>query len=92
MPNCFALTAIQDGEVANRTSLPMVDDIMRTAFGAEPSATEWYCGWYDTIGLGLAMGHSWDKLRDIFKDSERLLTIIEYLEQHYAVDTWYQVR
>ena len=67
-----------------------VDDELRAAFGAEPNDIEWFCGWYDTIGLGLALGRSLDELRDVFENSSQLLSIIEHMDKCYAVDVWRQ--
>ncbi len=86
MPNCFMLT--RKGE-EQMTPLQQVDDEMRTHFGAPPSATEWYRGWYDTIGFGLAMGNDWDRLRELYEDAK---PVIDWLEANFTVDAWWQGR
>ena len=86
MPSCFQLT--KKGEQAP-ARLQTVDDEMRVAFGADPDPDKWFEQWYNTIGLGLAMGHDWVKLREIFKETA-LVAVVDWLEANYTTDSWYE--
>ena len=87
MPSCFQL--IKKGET-EPSILQDVDTEMWNHFkGGEPKGNDrWYRSWYDIIGLGLAMGKTWNELREMYTDRPRLLEIIEYLEDHYTTDAW----
>ena len=96
MPNCFSLTRKTDGKVAN---LNEVDDELRRYFKEPPDAEHWLWSWYDTIGLALALGRTFD---DIIKECHenieqhpddtkyylRKLEIAKYLSDSYTSDAW----
>ncbi len=85
MPNCFQLTPKGSTEPA---TLPNVDLALRKHFNVDDDGT-WYKGWYATIGLGLACGNSWVKLKEIFPDKA---DVIDYLAEHYTTDAWYETK
>lgn len=87
MPNYFTLT--KKGE-EKYSSFFDIDTEMREAFGEPSSETVWLDGWYDVIGLGLAMGYSWDKMREYLK-GDMTLKILDYLEKNYDANAWSQV-
>jgi len=64
-----------------------IDDKMCAHFGVPPDPKWYYKGWYDTIGFALAMGKSWDWMREHY--SEGLHPVIEYLETRYRAENWY---
>ena len=82
MPSCFALTHKHSGIKAN---LHDVDKELCEYFGVEVSEDKWLGDWYNCIGLGLAIGHDWDKLRGFFPKHK---PIIDFLETNYDVDSW----
>lgn len=86
MPNCFTLTK-KDIPNAKPAQFQHIDDAMREHFGAPANAEEWYMDWYNSVGLGLAMGNSFEKLREIIPD---LTPVIDYLDANYTADSWYQ--
>ena len=96
MPACFTLT--RKGE-STPSSLQHIDDEMRIEFGEEPDEVLWLWGWYDTLGLALAMGRTWEQLREQFAEdpaeSERInmsrrgmLVVIDWLDEHYIPNAW----
>ena len=96
MPNCFTLTRKGESKPAN---LQEIDDEMRQAFCEEPDEVRWLWGWYDTIGFGLAMGRTWEQLREQFAEDpaesertnmfrRRMLAVIYWLETHYVFNAW----
>lgn len=96
MVNCFTLT--RKGE-SKPTSLQAIDDEMRIEFGEEPDPERWLWGWYDTIGLGLALDRDWTQLREQFAEDpaesertnmsrRRKLAVIDWLETHYVSNAW----
>ena len=89
MPNCFTLTKKGEKEPS------LLNDIDKELCELlnEPFSTQYYvAAWYDTIGLCLAIGHSWDKMRETFEGSEKLQKVIDYLEENYTTDAWYEVK
>ena len=96
MPACFTLTRKGESKPA---SLQAIDDEMRIEFGEEPDPERWLWGWYDTIGLGLALGRDWTQLREQFAEDpdesertnmfrRRMLAVIDWLETHYVFNAW----
>lgn len=86
MANFFTLTA--NGETKPAV-FQDIDDRMREALGEPADPKHWLYEWYDTVGLGLAMGYDWEKMRTkIFHDSPELLRVIDWLEENYTPDSW----
>lgn len=86
MANYFML--IPKGTDGKAEDLQDVDDKMRRHFGAEPSATEWYQNWYNTIGFGLSLGRSFPELKEHFKEFSDLVEVTDWLDSHYTVNAW----
>lgn len=84
MPACFNLTPRNGTEPEQ---LSEIDNKMRAHFGAPPDPKKWYENWYNIEGLGIALGHDWDKLREICPDRK---PIIDWLEENYIMNAWYQ--
>lgn len=84
MPNYFAL--YPKDFPRKPAVLQGVDNLMCDHFGVSPSITGWYRDWYNTIGLGLSLGHDWEALRGFFPDK---VDVIDWLEANYTTDTWY---
>jgi hypothetical protein len=87
MPNCFTLTKKSEDK---RAVFQTIDDEMRAHFGEPPDAERWLWGWYDSIGLALACGKTWDEIRKLFEDSPELLKVVDYLEERYVSDCWFE--
>ena len=85
MPRCFALTKKGENEP---TKLQAIDDEMRVAFGAPPDSSQWFRCWYNIIGLGLAVGKSFEQLTELFHDDAELVAVIDYLAEQYVSDCW----
>lgn len=64
-----------------------IDNEMRKAFSQPADTAHWLWGWYDVLGLPLAMGKNWAWLREKVED-ENLLRAIDWLESRYEVDCW----
>jgi len=87
MPNCFQLInretgkadAFQDIDAAICKDMDWPVDEVRYAFG-----------WYDVIGLGLALGQTFEKMRGYYADDPELLAIINWLDARYTADAWYE--
>lgn len=89
MPNCFTLT--KKGEDKHAV-FQDIDDEMRAHFGEPPDSEHWLWYWYDCIGLALACGKTWDEIRELFEDSPELLKVVDYLEERYVPDCWFERR
>lgn len=87
MPNCFTLTKKGEDKPA---VLQDIDDEMRAHFGEPPDNKHWLWCWYDCIGLALSCGETWDEQRESFEDSPKLLEIVNYLEEYYVPDCWFE--
>jgi hypothetical protein len=89
MPNCFSLTRIGEKEPEK---FAKIDEEMCREFGVEPDPVKFYNSWFDVIGLGLACGWDWEKIKEINKDWPEILLIIDWLEKNYVYDSWYESR
>lgn len=89
MPICFQLI---DRATGSPVTLQAVDDSMWLACeGSIPTPNnQWFSHWYNTIGFALACGKTFRDCREYFKDSERLLFVIDFIEKSYKVDAWYE--
>lgn len=85
MPACFALT--KKGET-KPTKLTQIDEELCIVFNAPVDPDKWYQNWYNTIGLGLALGYDWNSLREKLGDDPETKGILDWLEAHYEVDSW----
>ena len=88
MPNCFQLHSKISGEPRNLTE---IDEELCHHFGAEVHPTRWYEGWYECIGLSLALGCSFEQTAETFKDDAALVAIAEYLAKHYTAVAWAEI-
>lgn len=84
MPNCFSLTPKGEKKPA---ILQDVDNKLREAFHQPHDDVNWLWGWYDMIGLALAMGKDWAWIRTNF-EGENILAVANWLEGRYDVDCW----
>lgn len=61
MPVCFQL--LKDGEPQK---FNVVDDAICAHFGVKPDEKRYYYEWYDIIGLRIALGRSFEEIRESF--------------------------
>lgn len=89
MPACFSLTDKSTGKVV---ALAEVDNLMCAHFNEVPHEKNWYMNWYNKFGVEPAVGHSWEKIKEGFnyRDDKKYITIIEWLEANYTVNSWYE--
>jgi hypothetical protein len=92
MPNCFQLI---DKETGKPAILRDVDNRLWEEVGIQKADPEkWYLNWYNTIGLSLACGNNWDRIREIYQESIELCpecgTVIDFLEAHYDSSSWWE--
>ncbi len=94
MPNCFSLTRKSD-PASGPVPFNVIDEEMCAYFGVPCHPTAWYCYWYDTIGFALAMGKSFEWMRDKIKegvesekDKAHSLKIIDWLDENFTPDAW----
>jgi hypothetical protein len=91
MPSCFSLTKRGDTEPS---SLQYIDRVLCQSLDIPYSEDSWACGWYNFIGLSLAIGHSFEYLIDLCWKHEEWngLRIAAYLNEHYVSDSWREFR
>lgn len=104
MPNYFQL--VKKGE-KEPTALNAIDEELCAHLGVGVHPKKWVRGWYNAIGFALALGKSWEQMREIFlppipagnvmndeekADREEMAKIIDYLEEHYTSSAWYRPR
>lgn len=91
MPACFQLYRKSD-VAAGPVKLSQVDDELCAYLGVPVDSDQYHYGWYSSIGLGLAVGNSWDRLREIFSDDSRQLAIINWMDTNFTPNSWYERR
>lgn len=84
MPSCFQLTRKGDTEPSN---LQHIDRCICQALDIPFSEDQWAGGWYNSIGLLLAVGKTFDEILDMQLSNHR---IVAYLAEHYTSDSWHQ--
>jgi hypothetical protein len=93
MPNCFQLTP--KGATEPQALTEIDERIAREVFGEEPDEVRYCRGWYDCIGLMLAIGKSFDDMRKPDENgltwSEDIMRIIDFLDKHYTSNAWAEV-
>lgn len=97
MPSCFTLTKKGQKE---RSKFVDVDREMCKFFEVEVDEKEYLCGWYNFVGQLTAVGRTWDEIRGLLKEnleggktcewSESMLQIVDWLEENYTTDAWYE--
>ena len=90
MPACFRLIPVSGGEPA---ILQKVDDDLWIAFGETPHASQWFRGWYGTIGFLMAIGKSYDEIWLALAEynDERLIEVLDWLAARYRADSWTEI-
>ena len=78
-----------NGEVIERSKLIELDNELCAAFGIEPHAKNWFAGWMNSIGMMLAMHNDMAKARKICGDDQELNFICDYIEEHFALASYY---
>lgn len=100
MPACFQLTRKGESEPAN---LIEVDAEMCKHFNVECDPVKYHYGWYDSIGLRLALGWPFEKISGEYgeriadtADQEtvdycvHMSKIISWLQENYTADSWHE--
>lgn len=92
MPNCFQLISKSTGLA---TKFVEIDRDICQHLNVPCDPVHWYMGWYDTIGwliavTGLSLGTPEIRARvtNMPQESETLLKVLDYLEEHYTSDAW----
>jgi len=100
MPNCFQLVRKSDPS-AGPVRLVEIDEICKH-FNEIPDPVKYYWSWYDIIGFNLAMGESFEDQRKRFvteqHDNEgdkalvyaRLIEIVDFLDQNFTPNSWWE--
>lgn len=65
-----------------------VDEEICNMLHVDVHERNWVHGWFDTVGLMLALGKSFAEVREIFEGDETFQQIIAYLEDNFQVDAW----
>ena len=99
MPACFTLTP--KGE-ETPDSLGRVDAKICAHFGAPVHPKFFLWEWYTMIGFRLAMGRTWEEIRQSFRegiaDNEfvdgytKLLEVVDFLEATYEPCSWAEMK
>ncbi len=81
----LALKHKETGNVACGRGLIEVDEDMCKVVGVEPDDVTFYKEWVDTVGFGLAVGRTYNEIRENFPDHG---DVIDYLETYYDNDSF----
>lgn len=88
MPVCFQLTRLGDKEPS---SFQHIDDCICQHLQVDADPIKYHMDWYDSIGMRLALGKSWDEIADDANEYyPPMLPIIAYLRENYSSDSWWQ--
>jgi len=79
MTKFFYLTKIGEDSTS---SLNSVDEALCNHFGEPVSSDYWYQDWYNTLGLALAVGRSWENMKKVYP---KKIDAIEFLQENYTV-------
>jgi len=84
MPNCFTLT--KKGESEPKRFVEIDEEIC--AYLEVPcDPVHWVFGWYDIIGLYLALGKTFEEIDgELYGDKLKLIN--KWLQEHYTSDAW----
>lgn len=90
MPAYFVLTR-KDNPTGEPVKFATIDEEMCEHFGVTPDPVKYYRGWYDVIGEALAMGASFEKIRECFvtNDEQNGIAIVDFLDANFVSDAWY---
>jgi len=93
MPNCFQLI---DKTTEQAEKFSVIDDKLCAHLGVEPHPKHYYRGWYDSIGLALAVGKSFEEILATVQEphptygvDEESIKIVKWLDEHYTSTAWY---
>jgi len=89
MPACFQLTRKGDTEPSRFCDL---DEAICQHLGVNADPVKYIYGWYDTVGLRLALGYSFNTIIDNLKEvgAWELVAIAAYLNEHYISNAWHE--
>ena len=89
MPVCFQLT--KKGETKPSAINDIDKDLWDTFADGEPEGNDkYFANWYNTVGMMLAMGKTWEEIKEVYKDND--ISVIEYLEENYSPYAWREHR
>lgn len=89
MPACIQLFKVGETEAS---TFQRIDEEICAHFGVPVDPRFYYEGWYDSICLFLATGKSYQQVREIYHNFPRLVEIIDWLEENYRPNAWYEVK
>ncbi len=87
MPTVVKLISKSTKETMDYQTL---DRLICAHLGRKVESSVWCHDWYNHIGLGLAVGWKWPKIRENYADDPIMLKIIDYLETNYTVNSWWE--
>ncbi len=100
MPNCFQLIPVGSSEAE---PLSTIDEKLCALVGEPIHPKNYVLGWFDNIGFSLSCGKTFDDIKQrLAKElaeetdpnyipwQEKLLTMAEYLSEHYTINAWYE--
>lgn len=89
MPSCYQLARKTTPKSFVPLALQQVDKEMCEHFNVPCDEKLWFRNWHNWLGFGLAVGWSFDKLRETFPEQENI-EIINWIEENYEVSAFYQ--
>lgn len=89
MPVCFQLIRKSDPK-AGPVALQKIDEEICAHLGVPVDPVQWVNNWYNTIGLGLALGHSFTRIKEIYANPQ-LSVVCDFLEANFTTDAWREI-
>lgn len=96
MPNCFSLSRKTDPNTA--VAFSVIDAELCAYLNVECHPVKYHCDWYETIGYAIAVGVTFEKMRDAVKNSDSTaedkaysLKMIDWFDTNFVSDAWAEI-
>ena len=89
MPACYQLALKTEPKSFIPVTLQSVDEAMCKHFNMPCDEKLWFRNWNNWLGFSLAVGRTFDQIRETFCD-EGHWEVIDWIEKNYEVSSFYQ--
>lgn len=92
MPNCFTLTRKSDPD-AGPVAFAKIDEEICAHLDVPCHPKHWYLGWYDDIGMALAHGMTFERMREIYEEDREVqaIKVVDFLDENFTANAWAEI-
>lgn len=101
MPVCFQLTRKSD-VASGPVKLNDIDAEMCLHFNAPCDEVKYHAGWYDCVGFRVAVGKTFEHIREEFRGYveeggqhapyyQHMLEVVDWLDENFVTDSWREI-